>query len=192
MTKQKIRQLLIIILTFNIWLAAYSQSDTFPIPTIVTSYQPYFDSHKIQINYSYSDSSKTHDYSNNWDFDGDGKTDGLYFIGTGGVHSYFYLRIVLSSDKKIRNFSFLELDMPCIGDITELKNAKFYPSPFFPKFVVDDFYSGRLDDNANAKIYLHLDSFTIIPTEWKKRGVTSHYLLLYFDKGEINIKNFVE
>jgi hypothetical protein len=169
-------------------LTTYAQSDTVP----GNSCQPYFDSKKISIHYSYSTSNQTHDYSNNWDFDADGKTDELYFIGTGGAHLYFYLRIVLSSDKKVRNFPFLNLDFPCLGDIAELKNAKFYPTPAFPQFVVDNFPTGGLRDNANDKIYLHLDNYSTIPTKWKKRGVNSRYLLLQYDKGEMTIKNFIE
>src|SRR3954471_2996099 len=98
MPKQKFIRLLLITLTLNLWLTTYAQSDTVP----GNSCQPYFNSKKVSINYSYSVSTQTHDYSNNWDFDGDGKTDNLYFIGTGGAHLYFYLRIVLSSDKKVR------------------------------------------------------------------------------------------
>ncbi len=188
MTKLNFTRLSLIILPFNLWLTAYAQSDTVPISN---SCQSYFDSKKVSIHYSYSASNLTHDYSNNWDFDADGKTDELYFIGTGGAHLYFYLRIVLSSDKKVRNFPFLELDMPCLGDITQLRDAKFYPPPVYPQFVVDNFQTGGLGDNANDKIYLHLDSYSTIPAEWKKRGVTSHYLLLQFDKDEMIIKNFI-
>ncbi len=166
---------------------AYAQQEL-----VSNSCQPYFDHHKRSIHYSYSVSSQIHDYSNNWDFDGDGTTDGLYFIGTGGAHLYFYLRMVLSSDKEVRDFPFLELDMPCLGDISELKNSKFYPPPIFPQFVVDSFHSNGLGSDANDKIYLHLDSYATIPTEWKKKGVSSRHLLLHYDKGQMTIKNFIE
>src|SRR5688500_10540773 len=42
------------------------------------------------LNYSYDPATQTHNYSKNWDFDSDGETDSLYFIGTGGAHLYFY------------------------------------------------------------------------------------------------------
>jgi hypothetical protein len=168
---------------------------------IITSAQPsgivlqqgnschsYFKNKKISIRYSYRASTQTHDYSNNWDFDGDGKTDGLYFIGTGGAHLYFYLRIVLSSDKKKRNFSFLELDMPCLGSIDELKNSKLYPNPAFPQFVVDDFISKT--NNKTDKIYLRLDKHFNLPLKWKKRGINSSCLLLKYEKGEMVLEDF--
>ena len=135
---------------------------------------------------------QAHDYSGNWDFDGDGETDDLYFIGTSGAHLYFFLRIILSTDKKNQDFHFLQLDFPCLGDIAGLKNAGFYPPPLFPQFVVDDFNTGELTDNANDKIYLHLDRSFTIPPKWKKRGVSSAYLLLRYEKGEMVIKNFIE
>lgn len=188
MMKQHFIRLLLITLTFSLWLTTYAQSDTIP----GNSCQPYFDIKKTSIHYSYSTTNQTHDYSGNWDFDGDGKTDELYFIGTGGAHLYFYLRIVLSSDKKVRDFSFLNLDMPCLGSIDELKNANFYPSPSLPQFVVDYFPTGGLGDDANDKIYLHLDNYSAISKKWKKRGITSKYLLLKYEKGEMIIKNFIE
>jgi len=178
---------LLITTLLNFCLTTYAQSDT----VSGNSCQSYFEIKKVNIHYSYSVRNQTHDYSNNWDFDGDGKTDKLYFIGNGGAHLYFHLRLILSSDKKIRDFPFLNLDMPCLGEIAELKNAKFYPPPAFPQFVVDNFATGGLGDNANDKIYLHLDKYSTIPSELKKRGVTSRYLLLYYDKREITIKNFI-
>jgi hypothetical protein len=42
-----------------------------------------------ELIYSYIDSVQTHDYSGNWDLDGDGEKDGVYFIGNGGVHLFF-------------------------------------------------------------------------------------------------------
>ena len=59
------------------------------------------------LKYSYNDSSQTHNYSGNWDFDADGKADELYFIGNGGAHLYFHLRIILSSDELENYFQFI-------------------------------------------------------------------------------------
>jgi hypothetical protein len=184
--------ILSLLLTLTISFQSPAQSDTTDVEEIGNSCQPFFDDNKISIHYSYTVAIQTHNYSGNWDFDGDGNTDELYFIGTGGAHLYFYLRIVLSSDKKVRNFPFLELDLPCLGRITELKNAKFYPPPLLPQFVVDKFYTNGLGNNTNDKIYLHLDDSHTIPTEWRKKGVTTRYLLLWYDKGEMTIKNFIE
>ena len=40
------------------------------------------------------------DYSGNWDIDGDGRKDSVLFIGNGGAHLYYHLRLRLSSEKK--------------------------------------------------------------------------------------------
>lgn len=173
---------------FTLTLNARGQADT-PFSKTGNSCQAMLSANNTSINYSYDVITQTHNYSNNWDFDGDGKTDQLYFIGTGGARLYFYLRIVLSSDKKIRNFPFLELDMPCVGNISELNNHRLSPPPLFPQFVVDKFYDEE-SDNLNDKIYLHLDRSSEIPKKWKKKGVTSHYLLLQYKNGEITIRNF--
>jgi hypothetical protein len=139
--------------------------------------------------YSYNDSSKTHDYSHNWDFDGDGATDSLTFIGTGGAHLYYFLRIVLSSDKKTRDFPFLEIDFPCLCNISRLKESNFYPPPHYPQIVVHDF-----DSDFTYEIYLHLDisTFSILSKKWKKRGLTSRYILLDYKNGKITITNFMD
>jgi hypothetical protein len=192
LNEQQFIKPLLILLSLNVCLTTYSQPGTGILSTPANSCQSYFDSNSISIHYSYADSTQTHNYSNNWDFDGDGKTDNLYFIGTGGAHLYFYLRIVLSSDKKIRNFPFIQLDMPCLGIIGDLVKSNFYPPPSFPQFVVDKFISNSSGDDANDKMYIYLDNSSAMPAEWKKSGVSSHYLLLRYRKGEITIKNFIE
>ncbi|MGZ5304151.1 MAG: hypothetical protein ACXWDO_08585 [Bacteroidia bacterium] len=148
--------------------------------------------HRTYLNYSYNPSTQTHNYSKNWDFDGDGDTDSLCFIGTGGAHLYFYLRIILTSDKKVRDYPFLELDFPCLGSINELKSANFFPPPYFPRFVVDYFDNGAIDYHPKDRIFLHLDRSDEVSEEWKKKGVTSRYLLLEYENGDMMIKNFME
>src|SRR5690349_18351554 len=111
---------------------AVGQADSSVSPG--NSCKPMIDKHKTSLHYSYDVKTQIHDYSGNWDFDGDSETDDLYFVGTGGAHLYFYLRIILSSDKKVRNYNFLNLDLPCAGEASELETAKFYPHPAFPQF----------------------------------------------------------
>ncbi|HYE56747.1 MAG TPA: hypothetical protein VD996_17995 [Chitinophagaceae bacterium] len=185
---------LIIQFTFFTQLPAFSQADSAIINrTTTNSCKPWFDSKQISVhNYSYIDSIQTHNYSGNWDFDGDLKADSLYFIGTGGAHLYFYLRIILSSDKKVRNFPFISLDFPCLGTVSDLKNAGFYPPPDHPRFVVDVFRSDGDPCNSCHKIYIHLDRYSFANhTAWKKRKINSSYLLLMYEKGKIVIKDFV-
>jgi hypothetical protein len=80
--------ILSILLTLTISFRSHAQSDTTEIEEIGNSCQPYFDGNKVSLHYSYSLANQTHNYSGNWDFDGDGNTDELYFIGTGGAHLY--------------------------------------------------------------------------------------------------------
>ena len=184
-------QILLMILLIMNSLKVSAQTDTGFLKSVGDLYQRHFENNKMSIHYSYIDSTQTHNYSDNWDFDGDGKTDSLYFIGTGGAHLYFYLQIILSSDKKIRNFPFIELDFPVAGKIKDLKAANFYPPPTMPQFVVDKFYSASDPYNLNDKIYIHLDQYSAIAIEWKKRKINSTYLLLQYEKGKITIKDFV-
>lgn len=170
---------LLLFLTFSICSTTYAQSDT-TVAAAGNSCQPYFDNNKNSIHYSYTAATQTHNYSNNWDFDGDGKKDELYFIGTGGAHLYFYLRIVLSSDNKMQNFPFLELDMPCLSNINDIDNAFF---------VVDKFASMK-SNGRNDKIYLRLDASADIPLKWKKKEVKPNRLLVTYERGKIIIKDY--
>lgn len=64
------------------------------------------------IHYSYIESSQTHDYSGNWDFDGDGIADKLLFVGNGGVHLQFCPTFYLSGNDSVFSFPALPTDMP--------------------------------------------------------------------------------
>ena len=138
------------------------------------------------LNYSYNDSSQIHNYSNNWDFDNDGKKDSLFFIGNGGAHLSYHLRIILSSDNLLRDFPFLILDMPYLGSINDLKKTKEGGYPTLPQFVVHDFDSDGIDE-----VYLNVDvSFSSLPKKWKKRGVNSSHIYLGYENKDLIIKNY--
>ena len=64
------------------------------------------------IHYSYDEESQTHDYSGNWDFDGDGIADKLLFVGNGGVHLQFCPTFYLSGNDSVFSFPALPTDMP--------------------------------------------------------------------------------
>ena len=182
MKKYVVYTLLNLLIAFSICFTTHAQSVDTAIVASGNSCQPYFDNNKKLIHYSYTALTQTHNYSNNWDFDGDSKKDELYFIGTGGAHLYFYLRIVLSSDKKVQNFPFLELDMPCLGSVSELNTAAF---------IVGKFISRPVKRNgSNDEIYLRLDNSSAIPLKWKKRGVNSNRILVVYEMGKIIIKNY--
>lgn len=147
---------------------------------------PCFHEANEKIKMKYNIESQTYDYSGNWDFDGDGETDSIAFIGNKGVHVFYHLKIVLSANKNKQEYSFLELDFPCLGNIKDLKKAGFYPPPVFTKFVVFDF-----DSDGHDEIFINIDIHqSPIPEKWRKNGVTSRYILIDCEKGRVLIKNF--
>lgn len=135
------------------------------------------------LNYSYNDHSQTHDYSNNWDFDGDGKNDSLFFIGSGGAHLYFHLQLWLSSDNKKYDFSFLNIDFPNL--FIKLELDKEGKPISFQQFVV-----GNFDDDKLPEIYINIDENSEIPQKWKAKGLTSHQVIVNFSKGKLVLKNY--
>ena len=147
------------------------------------SYEKIYKKKYSNLNYSYNSYTQTHDYSNNWDFDGDGKKDKLFFIGDGGAHLYFHLQIWLSSDKKTYCFPFLAIDNPLLDKEVKL-DSKGKPNTF-QQFVVADFDTDKLPE-----IYINLDKQSEIPNNWKKRGLTSHQVIVDYSNGRLDLKNY--
>ena len=163
---------IIILILFSFTANAQPDSadlDIFPANSFAKNYHRSYPT----LIYSYNDSGQIHNYSGNWDLDGDEKKDSLFFIGNGGVHLYYHLRIVLSSDKVKNDFSFLLFDLPYLGTINDIKSPA-REAALLPRFVVHDF-----DTDGKEDIYLNFDNrFSSIPTEWEKRRLTSRYILL--------------
>jgi hypothetical protein len=157
--------------------------------TLSNSFEEIFMDGEIEIKYTYVDSTQTHNYSGNWDFDFDGKTDSVYFVGNGGAHLYFNLKIILSSDSLVQNITFLLLDFPLLEKVEKLKQEKFYPLPNSPQFVVYDF-----DSDGRDEIFLNIDknTFNVITDDLNKHDVTSRYVLLDFEDTKIEMRNFIK
>jgi hypothetical protein len=116
-------KILIVIFLTTFSLTVFSQqADSLESPS--NSFETEYRKSNPNLNYSYSDSAQTHNYSNNWDLDNDGIKDELYFVGTGGAHLYYYLKVILSTDKKTREFNFVQSDFPILIGTDTLKIEK--------------------------------------------------------------------
>ena len=125
----------------------------------------------------------SYNYSNKWDMDGDGKMDSLYFIGNGGAHTYFFLRIILSSDQKIRDFPFIQLDMPYSGSKELLEHPR---RNIAIQFVPDDFNADGVLD-----IYLNLDNaFSYTPKAWRRQGIKTKYVVISLKGAKLKVRDF--
>ena len=132
------------------------------------------------IQYSYDSEKQVHSYGNNWDLDKDGKKDQVWFVGTGGAHLYFFLRVELSSSGKTHSFPFLELDYPRLDPGVKAKGNSPDSLAFnFPFFIIQS------TKNADIGIGVRLDNQTFIANqkELKKRGIKSPVVVLSFIKG---------
>src|SRR5215216_1789489 len=145
--------------------------------TISNSFERHYKKANPGIHYSYDDVRQIHNYSNNWDFDSDGKMDQVYFVGTGGAHLYFFLRIILSSDSIRRDYHFLESDFPALPGDEVLKAPDFNPAAGFTQFAVFDYKKDNVND-----IFLRLDdsSFLSDKKNLRKHGITSNYVMISF------------
>ena len=127
------------------------------------------------LKYSYDSTSQTHNYSNNWDFDKDEINDEVYFIGMGGAHLYYFLKIVLSTDHKPRKFDFIQSDFPLL---TATDTSNFDKTPL--GFVVTD-----LGKQLTPTIIVRVDQQTFFDNkELKKRKIKTKNILVSFEHGK--------
>ncbi|MBL0051819.1 MAG: hypothetical protein IPP29_10080 [Bacteroidetes bacterium] len=125
----------------------------------------------------------SYNYSNLWDIDGDKKNDSIYFIGNGGVHTFYYLRLILSSSGVPKDYTFLELDMPYISEKKLLDEFGKNPAV---QFVVYDF-----DNDGVVDLYLNFSASSIkVPDSWRMQGVTTKCVFMHFTKGKIKVSDF--
>lgn len=127
------------------------------------------------INYSYDSTAQTHNYSNNWDLDKDGINDEVYFIGTGGVHLYYFLKVVLSSDHRPREFDFIQTDLPLFTGADTTNAAQ---TPFGFKVVY-------LGTSLKPTILVRIDEQTFYNNPAiQKRKIKTKNVMLSFEKGK--------
>jgi hypothetical protein len=170
------------LLPFLTTAVAWSQSD---IPS--NSFEASYKKTNPKIIYKYDSLRQIHNYSNNWDFDNDGKLDQVYFVGTGGAHLYYFLRVILSSDNLVRDFSFIQSDFPILPSGDELSKADFNPKNGWTQFAVLDFGKDKGKD-----IFIKLDNSTF-DTEKKvlnKKGIKTSLVIITFKNGKSIFKDF--
>jgi rRNA processing protein Gar1 len=115
-------KILITIFLTTFTLTVFSQqTDNLELPS--NSFENAYRKSNPTLTYSYDSISQIHNYSNNWDFDKDGIKDELYFVGTGGAHLYYFLKVILSTDKISREFNFIQSDFPFLtaNDIVDIE-----------------------------------------------------------------------
>ncbi len=125
----------------------------------------------------------SYNYSGKWDVDGDGKKDAVYFIGNGGAHIYFYLRVVLSSDGVVRDFPSAQVDMPFIETGTRLKEMGKNSAI---QFAVADFNKDGIVD-----FYLNFDNhFGHLTEAWRKMGVRTRHVIMSFATRKLTVRDY--
>ena len=152
------------------------QADSLDIPSnsFIHNYRI---SHPTLI-YSYDEVAQIHNYSTNWDFDKDGIKDELYFVGTGGAHVYYFLKVILSSDKKSREFNFIQSDFPffAASDSSNIDTT-------FWGFVVAD-----MGKNQMPTIIVRLDASTYnaFEKELTNYNIKTRTISIGFENGRTN------
>lgn len=166
---------LIVLISFKI----LAQKDS----VITNSYENYLKIDYPKILYHYDDARQTHSYSGNWDFDGDKIPDSLFFIGNGGAHLFYQLKMGLSSGQRLKDFPELFVDLPYPGKAEDIMKEEI---SLVPQFVVHDF-----DSDGIVEVYINFDpSFSSIQKRWKREGATSRRILIKIKNSNVVIKNF--
>ena len=162
------------ILSIFLLNVSFAQTDTIPLDK--------------NLSYKFDSILKTnipiYNYSNIWDFDGDKINDSLWFIGNGGAHEFYYLRMQLSSNVIIRNFHCIQLDMPYLTSHEKFIEDGFNP---FIQFVVNDF-----DRDNLPEIFFNLKNVSKESNsqDTKNELPGSPYILVDFKNNKLILKNY--
>lgn len=132
----------------------------------------------FQLQHHYDSLKQVHDYSNNWDFDGDSIADQLFFIGTGGAHLYFYPRIILSSDHIIIEFRRIETDFPVlqVGERSEDRTS------FLERLIGFAIFENGNNERRVCNLVIRLDRQSKTAYYYKYPERHSDILIITFNK----------
>jgi len=178
------RSILVFIILLSATINVLSQSDS-----LSNSFDEHYKKTNPTITYKYDNKKQIHDYSNNWDFDKDGKLDNLYFVGTGGAHLYYFLRIVLSSDNIRRDFPFIESDFPILPKEYELNKTDYRPTSDQTFFAV---FNNNKENDLTIFVKLDKATYAVTNQALKKKGVTTSLVTVSFKKGKAVLKDFID
>src|SRR5690606_38159535 len=99
--------------------------------------------------------------------DQDGAADKLFFVGTGGAHLFYFLRIETSSNGKQKDFRFIESDFPVLPADSIMKSPGHRPN--------DQTFFTVFDNDVNKKptIFVRLDQQTFQSNrrQLRKKGI---------------------
>jgi hypothetical protein len=150
---------------------------------ISNSFEEMYKTTHPAIHYVYDETAHIHNYSHNWDFDNDGIHDEVYFVGTGGAHAYYFLRVILSSDRVVRNFPYLISDFPILPSGETVTQFNCNPQKtYFAVFSID---------NSNA-VFIRLDtiSFALNKKILKRQGVKTNAVVVTFTNNTTMLNDF--
>ncbi len=117
------------------------------------------------------------DFLEEWDIDGDGRADEIYFDYSGGAHCCYTITIIMSTDSIERSYPF-EMD----GGYETGQPDGSQPQ----SFNIKDYDKDGMDE-VFMEIQTYNGYLNPIPKEWEKEyGVTSNYIIFDFD-GSLNI-----
>lgn len=169
--------ILLLFLLFSEAGLCYCQSNSFTKTYLQNSYT---------ITYKYDSINQTHNYSCNWDLDLDGTTDEVYFVGTGGAHLYYYLKVVLSNDNRTKDFRYIQSDFP-IFSLPDPNGLYYDPIEALAQFTVADF-----DGDMKPDIFIRLDnqSFLSAKKSLKKHRIRTQYILLSFAGSKAILRDY--
>lgn len=139
------------------------------------------------LKYSFDEVRQVHNYSGNWDFDGDGNADDLFFIGNGGAHVYFHLRMKLTSENTIRDYEYILSDFPFLETFDDLRGRS---GQFQGLLVVHDFNGdGVMDLLIRNNGYIRTDGVYEVPKALKAKDVLSPDIVFCLERKKLVIKD---
>jgi hypothetical protein len=81
----------------------------------------------------------------------------------------------------VRDFFFIQLDMPYISDTNMLKKSG--------KNISLQFLPNDFDNNGAVELYINFDnSFSRLPKEWKRKGIKEKYVIMSFKEAKLEIR----